>query len=284
MNSPGEGDDAPQDDLLVRSRSAMLDALQALAEHRDAVIVIGAQAVYLRTGSADVALAEATKDSDLAMDTRTLGEDPLVEVAMRAAGFMPDPVHRQPGTWINNMGIPVDLMVPEALAGPGGAQSRSARVPPHDRHAMRRARGLEAAVVDNTIERVQALDPADHRIFEARVAGPAALLVAKTHKIAERVETPHRLNDKDAHDMYRILVAIETEALVEGLQRLLADPISAPCTNEALAHMNELIAAGPAALISMMAGRAEEGLGDPQTVALSTSVLASDLLTALNGR
>ena len=188
MNSPGEGDDAPQDDLLVRSRSAMLDALQALAEHRDAVIVIGAQAVYLRTGSADVALAEATKDSDLAMDTRTLGEDPLVEVAMRAAGFMPDPVHRQPGTWINNMGIPVDLMVPEALAGPGGAQSRSARVPPHDRHAMRRARGLEAAVVDNTIERVQALDPADHRIFEARVAGPAALLVAKTHKIAERVE------------------------------------------------------------------------------------------------
>lgn len=128
--------------------------------------------------------------------------------------------------------------------------------------------------MDNTIERVQALDPADHRIFEARVAGPAALLVAKTHKIAERVETPHRLNDKDAHDMYRILVAIETEALVEGLQRLLADPISAPCTNEALAHMNELIAAGPAALISMMAGRAEEGLGDPQTVALSTSVLA----------
>lgn len=104
MNSPGEGDDAPQDDLLVRSRSAMLDALQALAEHRDAVIVIGAQAVYLRTGSADVALAEATKDSDLAMDTRTLGEDPLVEVAMRAAGFMPDPVHSQPGTWINNMG------------------------------------------------------------------------------------------------------------------------------------------------------------------------------------
>ncbi|WP_213008335.1 hypothetical protein [Paractinoplanes toevensis] len=64
----------------------MLDALEALAEHRAAVVVIGAQAVYLRTGSAQVALAEATKDSDLAIDPRTLGEDPRVEAAMRAAG------------------------------------------------------------------------------------------------------------------------------------------------------------------------------------------------------
>ena len=46
----GEPDLAP-DDLLVRSRSVMLDALEALALHRDAVIVIGAQAVYLRTGA-----------------------------------------------------------------------------------------------------------------------------------------------------------------------------------------------------------------------------------------
>jgi hypothetical protein len=34
------------------------------------------------------------------------------------------------------VGIPVDLMVPEALAGSGG--TREARIPPHDKHATRR--------------------------------------------------------------------------------------------------------------------------------------------------
>ena len=59
------------DDLLVQARSALLDALTALWEHRDSVVVIGAQALYLHTGSAEVALAEATKDSDLAIDSRS---------------------------------------------------------------------------------------------------------------------------------------------------------------------------------------------------------------------
>lgn len=62
MNSPG-GEHA---DLLVRARSALIDAAEALAEHRDSLVLIGAQAVYLHTGSLDVALAEATKDSDVA--------------------------------------------------------------------------------------------------------------------------------------------------------------------------------------------------------------------------
>jgi len=44
MNGPGG-----TEDLLAQSRSALLDALQALDAHRDAVIVVGAQAIYLRT-------------------------------------------------------------------------------------------------------------------------------------------------------------------------------------------------------------------------------------------
>lgn len=83
MNS--SGDEAV--DLLVRARSVLLDALHALHEHIDAIIVIGAQAVYPRTGGIDVALAEATKDSDVAVDPRMLADDPLLEAAMRAAWF-----------------------------------------------------------------------------------------------------------------------------------------------------------------------------------------------------
>jgi hypothetical protein len=261
----------------------MLDALEALVDQRDAVIVIGAQAVYLRTGSALIALAEATKDSDLAIDPRTLSDNPRIEAAMKAAGFMPDPVHGQPGSWINPHGIPVDLMVPEELAGRGGPTTRGARVPPHDKRAMRRARGLEAAVVDNTIETVRALGARDDRVFEVRVAGPAALLVAKTYKIVERIEkSPQRLNDKDAHDMYRIFVAIETEYLAQGFRRLLDEPISTVVADTTLANIRELLAPGSSATIATMAGRAEEGLGDPQTVALSISLLANDLLTELD--
>ncbi|WP_137726485.1 GSU2403 family nucleotidyltransferase fold protein [Prescottella subtropica] len=268
-------------DLLVRTRAALLDAVEALGEHRDSVVVIGAQAIYLRTGGVPVALAESTKDADLALDPRDLSEDPRVEEAMEAAGFFLDRVSGQPGAWRNADGIPVDLMVPEALAGTGSKSARGARIPPHDRRATRRARGLEAAVVDNAPTWVDALDPADERRLNVRVASPAALLVAKLHKLGERVDTPSRLNDKDAHDIYRILRAVETEELRGSFTRLLADGVSGPVTMEAVTHLRELFASGPGALGSEMAGRAEEGVGNPDEVAVAVSFLAGDLAEVL---
>lgn len=277
MNPPGAGNDG----LLVRTRSALLDALDALAEHREAVIVIGAQAIYLHTGDAAVALAETTKDSDLALDPTHLKDDPRIEQAMTRAGFYPDPTKNQPGAWLNRHGVPVDLMVAESLAGPGSKSARGARIPPHSKRAARRARGLEAAVVDNSGFHISALHPADPRRYGVRVAGPAALLVAKAHKIAERVAVPDRLNDKDAHDIYRILVGVETDALARTARELVAHPLSADTTIEAIGYIRDLFAAGPDALASVMAGRAEEGIGEPATVALAVSILANDFITAL---
>lgn len=85
------------DNLIVEARAALLDAVAALEAHKDSVILIGAQAIYLHTGHATFALADATKDSDLAIDTRALGEDPLLEEAMTRAGFILNPVSKQPG-------------------------------------------------------------------------------------------------------------------------------------------------------------------------------------------
>ncbi|MGN2635628.1 hypothetical protein ACTD5D_05405 [Nocardia takedensis] len=264
--------------LLARTRTVLLDALEALVEHRDVVVVVGAQAVYLRTGGIQVAIAEATKDSDVAIDTRDLGEDPTINAAMEKAAFIRSP-SGQPGAWVTSDGIPVDIMVPDAIAG--GKGSRSVHRPPHDSKAMRRTRGLEAAIVDNSEMLIEPLAEADNRTITAKVAGPAALIVAKCHKIFERVDSPDRLQDKDAHDIYRILTAFEPEELAPTFIRLLAEDVSAEVTNEAVDILQRLFAVGHDAIGSIMAGRTEEGVGDPEQVSHSIQFLAEDLLNAI---
>jgi len=266
-------------EVLEAARSALLDALEALREHRESIIVIGAQAIYLHTGSAEIALAPATKDSDLALDARTLAGDPRIQDAMEAAKFYLDPISKQPGAWLNPKGIPVDLLVPEALAGSGSR--RSGRIPPHDDKATRRAVGLEAALIDNSEMEIHSLSPDDTRVYSAKVAGPAALLVAKLHKIGERQNEPRRLEDKDAHDIYRLLVAIPTDEIAAVLKRLVTNDIAGSVTQQALAYLHDLFATGPEAIGSLMAGRAEAGVGEPETVASSVAVLAADLLQAM---
>ena len=271
------------DSMMVLVRCALLDALVALAAHRDAIVVVGAQAVYLHTGGADVALAEMTKDSDLAVDRRVLREDPRLESALTKAGFRQEG-GSQPGAWISPTGVPVDLMVPEAQAGPGSR--RSGKVPPHDDRATRRTAGLEAAVVDSAFVSIASLDPADTRTVSARVAGPAALLVAKAHKIGERIVEVERgrssrLEDKDAHDVYRLLVGVPTEDLAAAFGRLLTDPLSQDATVNALRLLDELFGVGSGAVGSQMAGRAERGIGEPELVAQSVAALARELLDAL---
>lgn len=273
MSRPGDAE------ILVAARSALLDVLDALREQRDALVLIGAQAIYLHTGAAPVALGEATKDSDLAVDPRALSDSPLLDEAMERAGFHRDLTEPQPGSWLSPRGIPVDLMVPAALAGSGGR--RGARIPPHSRQATRRTPGLEAAVVDHMPMTITALDPEDRRSAVIEVAGPAALLVAKLHKLGERQQRPERLLDKDAHDIYRLLVATDTSAVSSTLTELRNDELAGAITTEAIGYLEQLFGAGPEALGSTMAGRAEELVGDPSVVSAAVAALASDLIAAM---
>jgi hypothetical protein len=276
MSSPGDAD------ILVAARSALLDARDALRDQRDALVLIGAQAIYLQTGAALVQLAEATKDSDLAIDPRALSESLLLDEAMQRAGFHRNLTEPQPGSWLSPRGIPVDLMVPAALAGAGGRCG--ARIPPHSRHATRRTPGLEAAVVHHAPMTIVALDPDDSRSAEIEVAGPAALLAAKLHKLGERQERPERLLDKDAHDVYRPLAATETLTLSGTLFELRTDELAGVTTNEAILYLEQLFASGPEAVGSTMAGRAEQLVGDPAVVSAAVAALAGDLLAALADR
>lgn len=260
----------------------MLDVFEALGVHLDSVVVIGAHAIYIQKTPTRVALAPFTKDSDLAIDPRTLAESPRIEEVMQQAGFALDETSPQPGLWFREDGSEVDLMVPEILAGPPAKGRRGARILPHDSRAARRAAGLEGVLVDNDLMAVGALDPNDGRAFRVRVAGPAALLVSKLFKLAEREETsPERLNDKDAHDVFRILIDTEIKNLQKRYQDVLDDEVSRDVAVTALGYLDRLFASGPRAVGSMMAGRAETGIGEPETVAQQVAILASELLELL---
>jgi len=234
----------------------LLDALEALGSQRDAIIVVGAQAVYMQTGDGDIALAPYTTDADLALTPGDLADDPLLEALLRDADFTLDV--QQPGSWHKNVkvdgqdtDIPVDIMVPDGFAPPGG--TRSVRIEPHDKMAARKAVGLEGAVIDFDRMDVAALDSADSRVFSVRVAGPAALVVAKLHKINDRLRAgkQDRIADKDAADVYRIMQATPIEEFLTRFRPLLEDPRSAGPTSAAVALLAELFGAPRAQGVQM---------------------------------
>ncbi|HWL38252.1 MAG TPA: GSU2403 family nucleotidyltransferase fold protein [Frankiaceae bacterium] len=259
----------------VVARSVLLDALAALGVHRDAVVLVGAQAVYLHTGDADLAVAPTTTDADLALAPALLPDAPLLGDVMRSAGFKPG---ADPGTWTGRFGVAIDLLVPEALSGRGGR--RGARLPAHGNDVARRALGLEAAVVANAPHEVGALATGDSRRFTIRVAQPAALLVAKVIKIEERRATPGRLRPKDGLDVLRLLQTSATDHLAADLDRLVADDLAGPVTRMAMDALREH-GSDPDGPVTTLAVTAAGVLANPDTIRASVPALVADLLAAV---
>lgn len=263
------------DAAYVTARRVLLDALHALADHREALILVGAQAIYLHTGEGDLAVAPYTTDGDIALDPASLRPTPRLEDAMVRAGFRLD--DQQPGIWYGIGSIEIDLLVPELVSGGG---RRGARLGDHGRRAARKARGLEASLVDHALREIGSLEDEDGRVFEIAVAGPTALLIAKLHKLTDRQETPDRLTDKDALDVLRLLRATDTDLFTRTVKMLRGDSRSEEVTIEAMTQL-EAFFAEPGAEGCRMAARAAAPLEDPATIAASAAALASDLLAAL---
>jgi len=258
----------------VKARRVLLDALESLAPHGGALVLVGAQAIYLHAGPGDLAVAPYTTDGDLCIQPAQLPDSPLLEEALRAGGFVPT---GQPGVWTRD-DVELDLLVPETVGGPG---RRGARLGPHGNRVARKVKGLEGALVDSAPMRLSGLDD-DARVVTVRVAGPAALLVSKLHKIADREGQPDRLGDKDALDVLRLLQAIATQDLADSIRRLIAHELSREVTREALDLLRRLFGAADATGVEMVV-RATEGLEDPVTIQGSCVVLASELLEAIGG-
>jgi hypothetical protein len=119
----------------------------------------------------------------------------------------------------------------------------------------------------------------DVRTFKVRVGGPAALLVAKAHKINERKDTS-RQSDKDALDVLRLLRGTETEELATRFARLLSDKRSESAAKTGCALLEAQFAKRSRVGVEM-AIRAAGALGDADEIAASCEALAGDLLSAL---
>ncbi|HEU4407687.1 MAG TPA: hypothetical protein VFS43_20655 [Polyangiaceae bacterium] len=273
------------DELYLVARRVLLDALAALGPHRDAVVLVGAQAVYLRVGEADIAVAPYTTDGDLAIDPAVLAEIPPLEQSLLEAGFflrkkgsVGEWATRKPTKANPQTEVVIDLLVPASVS-PGEGR-RAASLPGHDKKAARIVHGLEGALIDADVMALGSLELSDERTFDVRVAGPAALLVAKVHKIKERSVDPRRQKDKDALDILRLLRGVETADLATRYQRLLADERSSEVAASACAWFRQQFAEPTGEGIAM-AVRSVGVLADAAEIAASCEVLANDLLDAL---
>ena len=259
----------------ITARRVLLDALSALKEHLDNLVLVGAQAVYHHAGEADLNVPLLTTDGDLAINTRHLGDSPEIGTALRAAGFTPGP---NPGHWVAESDVAVDLMVVPHQANITRPSARAARLSPHEKLTARIARGLEPALIDNEHVTIRALDPRDTRNFQLRVSGPAALLTAKAIKISERldqaIDQPDRLKEKDALDVFRILQAIDTAELLRGFA-IHRDHTHAAAVSAEAIELYRIHASTPQGRIAQLA--AEAVRGDP-TIAPAFASLVTDLL------
>ncbi|MBI2569880.1 MAG: hypothetical protein HYV63_22985 [Candidatus Schekmanbacteria bacterium] len=272
------------DELYVIARRVLLDALEALGDHRKATILVGAQAIYLHTGAAELGVAEYTTDADLVLDPALLGEIPPLEQALEGAGFYGSTstigiwkTRRQTSEALD-IDVRVDILMPATVSS--GSGRRAARLTGHGVHAARKVDGLEGVLVDQAEHDIASLEPeVDGRVVRAKVAGPGALLVAKLFKIHERRGSA-RANDKDALDVLRVLQAIPVGDLGRRLRAILVDPRSAAAGSRALELFDDLFA-NRGSKGAVMAARATQPIMDADQVRLTCEVLAADLRAEL---
>ncbi|HEX9775401.1 MAG TPA: hypothetical protein VGB83_07465 [Actinomycetota bacterium] len=138
------------DPTYVQARRLLLDALEALQPHHDALVLVGAQAIYQHVGEATIAVAPFTTDGDIAVIPSVLGTTPALDSVMKGAGFQPG---SQPGIWKRREGS-IDLLVPQSV---GGRKGRSASLDGH---------GASSALLVSKVFKLRDRLGNEHRLFD----------------------------------------------------------------------------------------------------------------------
>jgi hypothetical protein len=270
--------DEPAREYVV-ARKVLLDALETLEPHLGALILVGAQAVYLHA-PAGVAQPPYTTDGDLAIDPELLATKPDIGAALEASGFRRGP---NPGAWLSHEGVGVDLMV--AAGSQASSKHRSALLAGHPSYTARRTRGLEVALRDHSPQVLHAFDPSDRRSAKIQVAGPAALVVSKLVKLQERLDVgkPGRVVAKDAGDLLRLLRACDAQAMGSRLASLRKERNLAITIDPALACLMTQLAVPRSPLVTLTL-EALAGTEPESQVVDSLRTLGGRLLDAARGR
>ncbi len=259
-------------EIYIGARRVLLDALEALVEHRKSIVVVGAQAVYLHAGSSELAISPYTKDADLAINPMQLSHSPEIFHTMTSAGFELLE-NGSPGQWTksielggNTVHIPVDLMVPSSFVT--RQSRRSAKLDGHNKRVARKVDGIEAVLIDNGLKIISGLESNDCRQIAVSVAGPASLIIAKSYKIHERQHSQNRFVDKDALDVYRLIQSISSEDIVTGLLKVLNDSKSHEMASTGIRYFVELFSTKRAAGLRMISNSLDEPSARVEQLAL----------------
>ena len=198
---------------VVMSRRLLVEAIRALDVFMEAITVIGAHAVHVWVQNAWGPIEmEATRDSDISINPVFVASDPKIIDLLRDIGVEPV-LEDRPGVYGYtkesglhfNTRTTFDLIVPEVYAGGG---RRAARIP-GQKNSASRAVGLELTLWDRHLLTLETFDKPFESV-RTYIAGPASLLVAKAHKVHERLEQistrPERLRPKDSGDIALLMM------------------------------------------------------------------------------
>ena len=263
----------------IEARRILLDALAALEEQLDALILVGAQAAHIHIDGVPAPVVDYTTDADIAIDPNQLDREPEIGASLKKAGLRPK--EDGPGVWLwadreTDEGPSVDLLVPQSLAKARG--HRAARLDGHSRDSARYVDGIEAALVDWKRHRIASLDSSDDRRYELKVAGPATILIAKLFKISDRLNSA-RAEPKDGYESFR-LMQLPLEVIVRGWRHALGSDSSKAVANKGVDLLADLFGAAEAPGVELAVTYVGE-FEDPRQLRLSAPLLARQIVAAL---
>lgn len=257
------------------SRRALIDLVEnVLTPHRDALTLVGAHAVMLRTASLRLRPA-FTSDGDFGLTPSLVSANsanPSILALMSSAGFERRDASR-PGLWgrgrdLDRVGRTVwkeqiDLIVGQGLAGNAKKSSRSVRALGRDRMSASCTEGIELSALDRSeMEIVDLVDPSIRT--QINTAGHAALICSKAYKLGERLAAGgRRLRDKDAGDLWRLLECADPEGVGATFSRHLDHDEIGDSVRTGTIHVRTVLRSEP---IRTMAARSFGGEVSPRQV------------------
>lgn len=249
------------------ARKALLKALEALQTvGLQNFVLVGAQAVYLRTTRVVPQMPPFTTDADLVVDPRRIVKRRDIYDALEDKGFGLRGEHFYAGMYDavasggNAADSKVDILVPAAFENSWNQETYS----PRDKYATMTQEGLELTLTDHSeMEISSGDDAADGRAFRVNVAGSTSLLIAKGWKIGERFEQGPESFDKvakDIGDIYLLLTTDEDHVWKEAVSRIPDDAAVKRVVAKGAAYLERLCCVnGPAvSLLREHLGRSRE--------------------------